>query len=228
MKKKQNRNYKELGIGRGIFAVVVVFILGMLIAFFVVENSYPSKASNDGWLGFLGAMFGSIISGAITFLVLFINRNDARKSAEANKIQTDHIQSENRQQFQESMKQQSAILKYQCNMKLCDDVMNLTAELINLTRDYCTNAYGNAYKLYIEKKWRTSEICDILEMKLKYVESSEEFVKEAKAFQIIYDKDNPDHKKINNTKEALKTASEKLCKLAVELCARIMKENELL
>ena len=55
-----------------------------------------------------------------------------------------------------------------------------------------------------------------------------QFVKEAKAFQIIYDKDNPDHKKINNTKEALKASSEKLCKLAVELCARIMKENELL
>lgn len=68
------KNHKE--ILAGIFISIVGFILAVIVALLVVENEVPSSASNDGWLGFLGGLFGSFISGIITFWVLYINRKD--------------------------------------------------------------------------------------------------------------------------------------------------------
>ncbi len=60
----------------GIVILIVGFVLAIVVALVVVESSIPSNASNDGWLGFLGGLFGSFISGMITFWVLYINRKD--------------------------------------------------------------------------------------------------------------------------------------------------------
>lgn len=71
------KRQREILIGACV--LIVGFIIGILVAFFVVENNVPSKASNDGWLGFFGGLFGSFISGMITFYVLYINRRDTKE-----------------------------------------------------------------------------------------------------------------------------------------------------
>lgn len=73
------KKYKEIIIGFGI--LLVGFLAGICVAIFVVENNFHSNASNDGWLGFLGGLFGSFVSGMITFYVLYVNRKDMATDA---------------------------------------------------------------------------------------------------------------------------------------------------
>lgn len=73
------KKYKEIIIG---FRILLVgFLAGICVAIFVVENNFHSNASNDGWLGFLGGLFGSFVSGMITFYVLYVNRKDIETDA---------------------------------------------------------------------------------------------------------------------------------------------------
>ena len=88
------KKQKEILIG-GIITVIG-FIVAIIIAILVVESKCPSSASNDGWLGFLGGLFGSFISGMITLGVLYITRQDAidgdkrrQKIAEMDKMESD-------------------------------------------------------------------------------------------------------------------------------------------
>lgn len=67
---------KQKEIIAGILIMVAVFSIGIIVALIVVNSDIVSKASNEGWLGFLGGLFGSFISGMITFYVLHINRKD--------------------------------------------------------------------------------------------------------------------------------------------------------
>lgn len=67
---------KQKEIFTGIIIAIIGFVLAVIVAIVVVENEIPSNASNDGWLGFLGGLFGSFVSGIITFLILYINRKD--------------------------------------------------------------------------------------------------------------------------------------------------------
>lgn len=66
------KNKKEVGLG--VLITILLFVTSILIAVFIVKNKIPSNASNDGWLGFFGGLFGSFISGMITFYVLYIDR----------------------------------------------------------------------------------------------------------------------------------------------------------
>lgn len=68
------KKHKEMFAG--IIISAVGFILAIVVALLVVESKVPSSASNNGWLGFLGGLFGSFVSGMITFWVLYINRKD--------------------------------------------------------------------------------------------------------------------------------------------------------
>lgn len=52
-------------------ALVCLVIFPLIIHFFIIENSFPSNASNDGWLGFWGSYLGSTIGALITLYVLF-------------------------------------------------------------------------------------------------------------------------------------------------------------
>jgi uncharacterized membrane protein len=60
----------------GIIVAIIGFLASLLIACII---TYNKDASIDGWLGFLGGLFGSFISGMITFFVLYINREDMQQ-----------------------------------------------------------------------------------------------------------------------------------------------------
>lgn len=102
MKLKKN---KEILLGVEI--LISGFVLGISIAILVVESKVQSNASNDGWLGFLGGLLGSFISGVVAVYILYINRKDADNAAEENRKNTDKIQREN---FESSIK--SAKIKF--------------------------------------------------------------------------------------------------------------------
>lgn len=65
--------------GVGVLITILLFVTSILIAMFIVKNKISSNASNDGWLGFFGGLFGSFISGMITFYVLYIDRKGSRE-----------------------------------------------------------------------------------------------------------------------------------------------------
>lgn len=71
------KNKKEVGLG--VLITILLFVTSILIAMFIVKNKISSNASNDGWLGFFGGLFGSFISGMITFYVLYIDRKGSRE-----------------------------------------------------------------------------------------------------------------------------------------------------
>ena len=108
---------KETIIGLSI--LFVGFFLGLIIAVFVVENNFPSKASNDGWLGFLGGLFGSIISGLVAYFVLQENRNETLKIQEEQKKQTE----------------------YQIRKQFVDDIAETIAAYIADICEYCHSYY---------------------------------------------------------------------------------------
>lgn len=60
----------------GIIVAIIGFLASLLIACII---TYNKDVSIDGWLGFLGGLFGSFISGMITFFVLYINRKDMQQ-----------------------------------------------------------------------------------------------------------------------------------------------------
>lgn len=64
----------------GVCILLIGIFIGSLIAVIVVESNAPSSASNDGWLSFLGGFIGSIITGLISFYILFVNRRDVFQS----------------------------------------------------------------------------------------------------------------------------------------------------
>ena len=84
------KTQKDVKIG------IIVAIIGFLISLLIARiMTYNKDVSIDGWLGFLGGLFGSFISGMITFFVLYINRKDMRqdeimrqKNAEMEKMET--------------------------------------------------------------------------------------------------------------------------------------------
>lgn len=219
------KKYREIIIGLGI--LLVGFFVGICVAIFVVENNFHSNASNDGWLGFFGGLFGSFVSGMITFYILYINRKDADEAFEKNKKQIDDIQSENRNEFHKNMKQQSAILKYQCNIKICDDVMHLVAELIKIAEDYYVNVADNTYGYFAEKRSRTSEICSILEMKLSDVEGSADFVTQAKCYQQIFVECKRTYKEKKEKSDEIQQYSEGVRQMAIELCSNMLATDDL-
>lgn len=219
------KKYREIIIGLGI--LLVGFFAGICVAIFVVENNFHSNASNDGWLGFLGGLFGSFISGMITFYILYINRKDADEEFKKNKKQIEDIQLENRHEFYENMKQQSAILKYQCNMRICDDVMKLISELIKIAEDYYVNVADNTYGYFTEKRFRTSEICSILEMKLCNVQEAIGFVNQVKGYQQLFVGRRPPYKDQKEKCDEIKQHSEGLRQMAIELCSNMLATDEL-
>ena len=60
----------------GIIVAIIGFAVSLLIVYIM---AYNKSVSIDGWLGFFGGLFGSFISGMITFFVLYINRKDMRQ-----------------------------------------------------------------------------------------------------------------------------------------------------
>lgn len=75
MKKKLNKNKKNQNKYLVILILLSVIIAMPIVAMFIVENDVPSKASNDGWLSFIGSYLG----GLITLITLYITTKDTRE-----------------------------------------------------------------------------------------------------------------------------------------------------
>lgn len=112
---------KQKEIIVGILILVVGFFVGIISAIIVVESSIPSSASNDGWLGFLGGLFGSIISGLVAYFILYENRKDMLS------IQIEQERQNN----------------YQIRKRFVDDIAEEMAAYITDICNYCYNQYLN-------------------------------------------------------------------------------------
>lgn len=89
---------KEIVIGISILIIGSLF--GVISAVGVVESTMISSASNDGWLGFLGGLIGSLLSGIVTFYILYLNRKETR---EIQDNQYKQIEFQNRKQFADNI-----------------------------------------------------------------------------------------------------------------------------
>lgn len=61
-----------------IIIVVILIILPLLIEKFIVNNEFLSKASNDGWIAFLGSYIGGIIGGMGTLIAMVVTTRETR------------------------------------------------------------------------------------------------------------------------------------------------------
>lgn len=214
------KKQKEITIGIGI--LIIGFIIGIIVAVAVVESNIPSKASNDGWLGFLGGLIGSFISGIISFFILYINRKDAQATIEENRKDAEKMQLESYHQTMMTLKQQSDILRYQVHMEIVDDVMKLIAELTKIIEDYYINVADNTYGYYREKIDRSLEICRLLEMKLYGCNEAEELIKQAKVYQSIFGQKRLPYKGQKEKLEEIRKHSEGLRHITEEFCSNFM------
>ena len=62
-----------------IIIVVILIILPLLIEKFIVNNEFLSKASNDGWIAFLGSYIGGIIGGMGTLIAMVVTTRETRR-----------------------------------------------------------------------------------------------------------------------------------------------------
>lgn len=113
------KKQREILIGIGI--LIAGFTIGIIAAIIVVECNVPSSASNDGWLGFLGGLFGSVISGLVAYFILYENRKD-----------TLNIQVEQKRQND-----------YQIRKQFVDDIAEEIAAYITDICNYCYVQYLN-------------------------------------------------------------------------------------
>ena len=60
-------------------------MIGVIAALIVVNSDVYSKASNDGWLSFIGSMVGSFIAGIASVLLMLVNRKEMLQMQEERK-----------------------------------------------------------------------------------------------------------------------------------------------
>lgn len=179
---------KNRDIFFGVCILLFGIVIGSVLAYYIVENNFPSKASNDGWLSFMGGFMGSCVSSIVAFYILYVNRKDAEKSLKENQENTKRIQKEN---FDISMRAQNLnyqIARYQTCLNIANDVMVLIAELIMTMEDCHLNMASNNMSYYRGKLNRASEICNLVEMKVFELEGGENFVKDIRIYQDLLEK----------------------------------------
>ena len=71
------KKYKDIIIGAII--AVVLLIIAVVLSLIIVGSDIPSKASNDGWLSFIGSITGSFIAVFSSVVVMYINRKEMIK-----------------------------------------------------------------------------------------------------------------------------------------------------
>lgn len=134
MENKQNFIHRR-PILVGILILTSSFVIGTLLAIFVVECSVPSKAGNDGWLGFLGGVSGSMISGLISFYILYLDRQKSEEIQENNRRETNNLQKEHRKEFE-----------YQVRKQFIDNIASNVARYITSIHSYFDCQYFNTNK----------------------------------------------------------------------------------
>ena len=93
-------------------SVISIIVIPILLNYFIVGNSYYSKASNDGWISFFGSYASSIITGIITLVVMRKTIIDGRKNLEKSIEENKKLQTRNER-------------------------INLTNEIATLVGEYC-------------------------------------------------------------------------------------------
>lgn len=214
------KNQKDLIAG----IVLISFLSGIISVIIIIMTKYGilSHVSSDGWLGFAGGLFGSLISGVVAFYILYINRKDAQKSIEENRKETEEIQHKNYQQTLSYMKQQVAIQKYNANREICNDTIKLIAELMRLSEDFYIHVADNTYVYYMEKKARVNEICDLLEMKLYGMDNASELLQKTTEYCTSIWEQKPTSEKEEERREKIKRKSSELRCLTQKFCNGIL------
>ena len=115
---------KQKEIIEGTAILLAGFVIGIIVAIIVVESNIPSGASNDGWLGFFGGLFGSVISGFVAYFILHVNRKETTK-------------------IQEDQKKQ---IEYQVKRQFADDIAKTIAAYITDICNYSYSQYLNQGK----------------------------------------------------------------------------------
>ena len=221
---------KNRDIFFGVCILLFGIVIGSVLAYYIVEINFPSKASNDGWLSFMGGFMGSCVSSIVAFYILYINRKDAEKSLKENQENTKRIQKEN---FDISMRAQNLnyqIARYQTCLNIANDVMVLIAELIMTMEDCHLNMTSNNRSCYRGKLNRASEICNLIEMKVFEFEGGEVFVKEIRIYRDMLEKrfghqEDEDKKIMENLSNGLKKKTMRFYKSFVHI-DDFSKENE--
>ncbi|WP_415292049.1 hypothetical protein [Clostridium perfringens] len=91
MKKLQNFYRKHIKIFYIIYILIILFILFIAIPLLLnhgpINSDYPSKASNDGLISFLGSYLGGIFGGVGTLIALYITVKQTREIQQVNRLQ---------------------------------------------------------------------------------------------------------------------------------------------
>lgn len=151
---------KNKGLYLGAKILLSGIIVSVIMAIIVVESTIPSSASNDGWLGFLGGLFGSLLSGIVAFYVLHVNRKD-----------TIEIQNEQRQ-----------LIELQLKRQLADSLVSMIADYITDISQYFYTYYFNEKKPVEEKKEADRKIAVNryfnINMRFSGIQEAEDLLKE--------------------------------------------------
>lgn len=75
MRQKINKN----GIVLAIVVLMVLIIIPIFLNFFIFENEYITKVSNDGWASFFGSYIGGAIGGIGTLIAMYISVRETQK-----------------------------------------------------------------------------------------------------------------------------------------------------
>ena len=82
-----------------ILILVAFLTIAIATAFFFVKYPLNVNGSSDGWLGFLGGLFGSFLSGIISIYILNVNRRDAEEMTRKNHKDTKDVFQQNANMF---------------------------------------------------------------------------------------------------------------------------------
>ncbi len=78
-----------------IIVLAILVVLPLLIEKLIVNNNYLSKASNDGWIAFLGSYIGGIIGGMGTLIAMIVTTRETRRIQRKNEeyiIKKDYLE----------------------------------------------------------------------------------------------------------------------------------------
>jgi hypothetical protein len=205
---------KNKYISIGILIIVIGFIIAILLAILVVGSNVNTNASNDGWLGFLGGLFGSFLSGVVAIYILNVNRKDAEKVHQENFDKVEKIQEENHKDTERALQQNANMFNYRLAKEMVNNVYELIAELINIAEYNNLNKKSTIDK--IQKEDRAKEICFLLELKLGNENYFDNLLKEIKVFNEIFIQ----HGKINGYSKSTMQMKEKQILSLAQVCCK--------
>ncbi|RHQ09200.1 hypothetical protein [Clostridium sp. AM49-4BH] len=137
-----------------ILILVAFLTIAIATAFFFVKYPLNVNGSSDGWLGFLGGLFGSFLSGIISIYILNVNRRDAEEMTRKNHKDT-----------KDAFRQNANMFHYQMRTDLTNAVYELLVELI-IIAEFCNCRKNINGQIYSEKQQRAQKICMLIALKL--------------------------------------------------------------